>query len=227
MTALRETVLDRAYPGRGTVAARLQDGRLYLAYFLTGRSPASRRRTIVVQPFGEVQVKDTSGGNHDSLRHYVAAVERDGWTVVGNGDQVEPLAFALAKGTDPASAWAAHTYEPDPPIYTPRIWLAFRHSDNALFVGSATRSERSDGSPDRLLWMPDAPPVGTGVLLTTYAGTADAVITSGNPVSITTTAADADTLLGEMWNALDPALAVAAFAASIDDLSTLCIRTCR
>lgn len=218
MTELRAALRERAYPGRGCVAARLSDGRLYVAYFLTGRSPASRCRTIDVQPSGDVQVKDTSGGGHDSLRHYVAAVRRDGWTVVGNGDQVEPLASALAAGTDPASAWAAHTYEPDPPIFTPRIWLAIRHLDGALMVGSAARSERSGGSPDRLLWMPEALPAGAGILLTTYVGTTETVLTSGTPASITTTAATPEALLDDVWTALDTALAVAAFVAPADDL---------
>lgn len=122
MSDLGQILGTRGYPGRGCVSARLADGRLYLAYFLTGRSEASRSRTVELQPSGDVQVRDTSGGDHDDLRHYVAAVRREGWTVVGNGDQVEPLASALAAGKDPASAWAEHTYEPDPPIFTPRIW---------------------------------------------------------------------------------------------------------
>jgi IMP cyclohydrolase len=218
MTELVEALRQRPYPGRGCVAARLGDDHLYLGYFLTGRSQASRSRTIALQPQGDVQVTDTSGGDHDSLRHYVAAVRRGGWTVVGNGDQVEPLGQELAAGTDPATAWAAHTYEPDPPIFTPRIWLAFRHADSALMVGSAGRSERADGSPDRLLWMPAVLPVGAAVLLTTYAATAEEVRTSGTPASVTTTAAGPADLLNDLWTALDPALAVAAFVAPADEL---------
>jgi IMP cyclohydrolase len=227
MIELVEALRQRPYPGRGCVAARLGDSRLYLGYFLTGRSPASRSRTIELQPQGDVRVTDTSGGDRDSLRHYVAAARRGGWTVVGNGDQVEPLAHELAAGTDPATAWAAHTYEPDPPIFTPRIWLALRHSDSALMLGSAARSERSDGSPDRLLWMPEALPPGTGVLLTTYAATADDVRTSGAPASITTTAAGPADLLNDMWTVLDPTLAVAAFVAPPDELPAALIANTR
>jgi len=92
---LHETLLARSYPGRGLVAARLPDERLCLSYCLTGRSAASRSRSFAASPSGDVRIEDTSGGTCDDLRHYVAAVRRGCWTVVGNGDQVEPLASAL------------------------------------------------------------------------------------------------------------------------------------
>lgn len=163
--------------------------------------------------------RTTSGGPHDDLRHHVAAVRRDRWTVVGNGDQVEPLASALDKGTDPASAWAAHTYEPDPPIFTPRIRLAVRHADGALLLGSARRSARPDGSADRLLLMPESLQAGEGVLLTTYEGTVKDVLTSGTPVDITTSAKDGDQLLEQVWSALHPDVAVTALVAHAGDLT--------
>lgn len=216
---LHETLLARSYPGRGLVAARLPDARLCLSYFLTGRSAASRSRSFAASPSGDVRVEDTSGGPHDDLRHYIAAVRRGGWTVVGNGDHVEPLASALKAGTDPASAWAAHTYEPDPPIFTPRIWLAVRGADGALLLGSARRSARPGGSADRLLLMPEGLQAGEGFLLTTYTGTAEDVVTSGTPVGITTSAEDGNQLLNQVWSALHPDLAVAALVVHAGDLT--------
>lgn len=209
----------RPYPGRGCVAARLLDGRLALAYFLTGRSAASRSRALVRLPSGDLQVKDTSGGAHDALRHYVAGVRRPGWTVVGNGDQVAPFADALAAGTDPATAWAAHTYEPDPPIFTPRIAVALREADSALVLASARRSDRSEGGADRLLVLPEALPAGEGLLLTTYDGTVDAVVPSGVATSVLTSFGSVEALAQAVWTSLDPALAVACFAALVDDLA--------
>jgi IMP cyclohydrolase len=203
VSELREVLHSRTYPGRGLLAVRLPDERLYVAYFLTGRSAASRSRVLETLPSGGVQVKDTSGGHHDDLRHYVPAVHGDQWTVIGNGDQVEPLSSALESGLDPASAWSAHTYEPDPPIFTPRIWLAVRRSDSALIFGSARMSERSDGSADRLLWTPEALPVGEGVLMTTYEGTAERVATSGTPVSTDVSHTDRESLLDGIWGSLE------------------------
>lgn len=70
------------------------------------------------------ELADADRGEHDALRHYVALARRGAWWVLGNGDQVVPIADDLAGGADLATAWGRHTFEPDPPIYTPRIWLA-------------------------------------------------------------------------------------------------------
>jgi IMP cyclohydrolase len=219
MLALEEALRDRPYAGRGCVAARLADGSLWFAYFLTGRSDASRSRALEQHPDGDLRVVDTrSGGGHDALRHYVAAARRGRWSVVGNGDQVEPIADALAASAEPATAWAEHTFEPDPPIFTPRIWIC-ADADERVLVGSARRSTRPDGSADRALWMPDTLAPRSGVLITTYAGTAEHVLTSGLPLDVEVRAATGEELLDATWDALGPALRVAAFAARPADLA--------
>ncbi|MCW2776539.1 MAG: hypothetical protein JWN17_264 [Frankiales bacterium] len=139
--------------------------------------------------------------------------------MIGNGDQVEPLAAEMASGAEAATAWGAHTYEPDPPIFTPRIWVAVRHTDGALLVGSVRRSTRSGGGADRMLLMPESVEAGEGILLTTYEGTPEDVVTSGLPRNVTTSAGDQDELLDQVWSALQPDLAVAALATAADDLA--------
>lgn len=219
MLALVDALGDRPYAGRGCLAARLADGSLWFAYFLTGRSKASRSRALEQHADGDVRVVDTrSGGQHDALRHYVAAARRGHWTVVGNGDQVEPLVDALAASVEPAAAWAAHTFEPDPPIFTPRIWICADAQERVL-VGSARRSTRPDGSADRGLWMPETLAPRSGVLVTTYAGTAEDVITSGLPLDVGVEAATGEELLDVTWDALEPSLRVAAFVAQPGDLT--------
>lgn len=210
VNALREVLGQRPYPGRGCVAVRLADGNLWLAYFLTGRSSSSRSRRLEPLDEGDLRVSDTSGGAPDALRHYIAAAQRWHWTVIGNGDQVEPIASALAAGTAATEVWARHTYEPDPPIHTPRIWIAVDHEREALLVGCARRSRRQQGDADRVLWMPESLDLGSGVLITTYAGTTTDVVTSAQACDVTTDATDATSLLDEIWEALAPDLAVAA-----------------
>lgn len=215
---LREVLSSRCYPGRGCVAARTTDGTLLLGYFLTGRSAASRARRLELLSSGDIEIKDTSDGAHDELRHYVASARRGRWTIVGNGDHVEPVATSLAAGTDPVTAWALHTYEPDPPIFTPRIWIGYREADDGVVVGSATRSNRSDGSADRLLLLPEALPAGEGILLTTYEGDVEQVLTSGTATSVRTSYASQSALLRDIWESLDSDLAVGAFVAPANDL---------
>lgn len=71
--------------------------------------------------------------------------------------------------------------------------------------------------------MPESLQPGEGVLLTTYEGTAEHVVTSGVPVDITTSAGDGDQLLDQVWSPLRPGLAVAALVAHARDLTpTMC-----
>ncbi len=223
--SVEDALAERPYPGRGCIAARIPSGSLWISYFLTGRSEASRSRTLQSEAGGDLRVVDTRAlGEHDHLRHYVAAARRDGWTVVGNGDQVEPLALALGSGVDPVAAWGRHTYEPDPPIFTPRIWLCTDPNGDVL-VGSARRSKRDDGSADRGLWMPESLRPGSAIVITTYSGSAVDLETSGLPLDVTTEAESGEDLLNAIWDALDPVLRVAAFVAQPGDLAAT--RACR
>lgn len=204
---------SRPYPGRGVLAARRGDDELVFVYFLTGRSAASRSRRLDVLSNGDVAVVDTTGvGEFDALRHYVAGAQRVDWVVVGNGDQVVPIAEALAAGDEPLAAWSSHTYEFDPPIFTSRIWAATRpgESRRECILGFARRSERRDAGVDRVAWSVELAP-GTGVLMTTYDGTVDAVHATDRPVSVDIDAETVDGVLDEVWSALTE-VRVAAFA---------------
>jgi IMP cyclohydrolase len=196
---------------------RLSSGEEFIAYFLTGRSAASRARRLEVRNGTDVAVVDTSGGAHDDLRHYLAVARRGPWLVAGNGDHVEPLSEKLAAGTPALMAWAEHTYEPDPPIFTPRIWLAWKEEVAPVF-GYVKRSARPDGSADRVVWASDLSEPGEGTLMTTYCGTAADVITSAHPLDVTISAASVDDVLSMTWGALDPDLRVAALAFNPRDL---------
>jgi IMP cyclohydrolase len=218
MTELSAALLARPYPGRGCIVARSASGRLSLAYFLTGRSEASRNRQLRVTGPNEVAVIDADGGPHDVLRHYVSVARRGSWTVVGNGDQVEPIADALAAGAEPVAAWSHHTYEPDPPIYTPRIWVAIDGSsrEETTLFGYARRSGRPDGSANRVVWSPESFDASSGALMTTYDGSVTDVETSPAPVDVTASFTTPQQLLASVWESLVPAVRVAALAFELD-----------
>lgn len=109
MTTIQSVLQTRAYPGRGCLAARTSEGELVFVYFVTGRSRASKNRVLSATPSGDITVRDRGDAQHDALRHYCAAASRGAWTVVGNGDQVEPIAV------DPG---------PQRPVVLPRTPLA-------------------------------------------------------------------------------------------------------
>lgn len=221
MPTVRDVLRSRPYPGRGVLLGRLSTGTPVGAYFLTRRSDSSRARRLVRREGGDIEVADTSGGPHDDLRHYLAVAERGPWLVFGNGDQVEPLATALAAGSSVTCAWAAHSFEPDPPIFTPRIWVA-RNRNGSLpaLLGCARRSERSDRAADRVAWDCEITRPGDAVLLTTYNGTTTEVRTAREPADVRTTAASVEQLADDLWNGLDPDLRVGAVAFELEDVGS-------
>jgi len=224
MLDLRIALAQRPYPGRGLVVGRLSSGAEVVVYFLTGRSEASRARYLRPNDLADIEVVDTSGGPHDELRHYFALVRRGSWVVAANGDQVEPIAKALSTGSDPVAAFSMHTYEPDPPIWTPRIWVAWNlDADTLPMLGSAQRSDRS-GEPDRALWLSELHQVGAGRLLTTYCGTVADVVTCREPLDIAVEAETVEQLLDQVWNGLDSDLRVGAFASEVRDMRSLLLR---
>ena len=220
MLNLREALQSRPYPGRGVFLGRLSTGTPVGAYFLTGRSASSRARRLVRHEGSDIEVADTSGGPHDELRHYLAVTERGPWLVFGNGDHVEPLAFAMAGGSPVTRSWAAHSYEPDPPIYTPRIWAAWNRNDSLPpLLGSARRSDRSDGAADRVAWNCEITSPGDAVLLTTYNGTTTEVRTAREPLDVSSRTESVEQLVDDLWGALDPDLRVGAIAFELENVS--------
>jgi IMP cyclohydrolase len=219
MNAIVQVLRSRPYPGRGCLAARTGNGTLALLYFLTGRSPASQGRELKVLDNGDIAVQDITGAaTHDALRHYVAAARRDGWTVVGNGEQVVPLADALSSGLPVTTAWEQHTFEPDPPVHTSRIWVARRAGGpGECILGYARRSTCGDGDADRVAWTVGRLDPGAGILMTTYDGTADAVRATWAPAQVQVGGSTVEDVLQEVWVGLDPGLRVAAFAVTPDD----------
>jgi IMP cyclohydrolase len=207
---------SRSYPGRGLIAARTQAGARCLVYFLTGRSPSSRARRLAVLGQGDVAVQGAEpGGQFDPLRHYAAAARRGSWVVVGNGAQVVPIAESLAGGGDLLAAWRQHSYEPDGPIFTPRIWVATIAGTTEFLIGYALRAGR-DGGTDRVVWSIDDLPPGRGVLMSTYDGTPERVHNARVPINLETDSETAAELLDEVFSALAPDLRVAAFALDPD-----------
>ncbi|MGO9973154.1 MAG: IMP cyclohydrolase [Solirubrobacteraceae bacterium] len=215
-TTITAALQSRPYPGRGLVAARSQGGSRCIVYFLTGRSPSSRQRRLAILEREDVAVQGLEPGQFDPLRHYVAAARRGSWVVVGNGSQVVPIAEQLAAGSDALAAWRQHGYEPDGPIFTPRIWVATTTGTPGYLLGYALRAGRGGEEADRVLWDVEDLRPGRGVLMSTYDGSAEVVSTARVPVDIETFAASAGTLVDEVFAALDPNLRVAAFALDPD-----------
>ncbi|NIK60994.1 IMP cyclohydrolase [Kribbella shirazensis] len=205
------------YPGRGLAIGRDAQGVPFFAYWLTGRSPASQSRELVVRD-REIIVQDVSGAATDNLRHYTAATRGDDWAIVGNGTQVSELTAAREEQPDLQLALRRLTYEPDPPIRTPRITAGATITGTELtdvVIGSA---RADDGTPELTehpsLYAARIAPA-TALTTTTYSGTTERVITNGRPET-TAIPFTWSEFTDVIWRSLQPALRVAAITVRLD-----------
>jgi len=210
MDELTAVLGANAYPGRGLALVGTADGAL-IAYFVTGRSPASQQREIRRGAGGELLVSPLGEGADDPLRHYAAARASDDWMVVGNGRQVDTVLEKLATGHAPQVALDGLEHEPDGPIFTDRITLVISRAKpvEAVF-GVARRSAGGRTTSDIHSVVVREPAPGDAVLLTTYRSDGD-TIEGGRPfLEAACAAQDAAGLLDAVWVSLSPAYRVAA-----------------
>lgn len=161
------------YPGRLIVMGEVAGGgKAAIVYAITGRSPSSQARKLAhrdggvwVQPTDEDVLKK---GNVDLLV-YPALLFGQAGIAVSNGKQTADIRDGLASGagsiTVLSKALAAWDYEPDAPIFTPRISGCFVRGAAGLNV--VRRGE--SGEPLRSYF--EVPfREGEGRLVSTYAG---------------------------------------------------------
>jgi len=170
-----ENLAAMRYPGRGIILGRKPGGRNpVVVYFITGRSPSSQARKLVwegdtlwTRPTDEATLQK---GQVDLLI-YPAVIMAESGLAVSNGKQTVDIAKSLQKNSTPGKAAAeglkAWSFEPDSPIFTPRIsgWLG-RDGRGGLHI----IKRKTDGSEERLVYALPPFQKGRGFLLTTYAG---------------------------------------------------------
>ncbi|HSZ40644.1 MAG TPA: IMP cyclohydrolase [Trebonia sp.] len=207
--SLHEVLSANDYPGRGLVLARTPRDGICVAYFMTGRSPASRDR-ILVRDKDALFARPRNAPGHDPLRHYRAVTVGPDWCVTGNGDQVDTVTGNLGS-MHPAQAVQGISFEPDPPLRTPRITVITpRRPGPMLMAGSRASVLDPARTHVSTVTAADMPP-GGALLTTTYLSRGRQVIsTSQPPAEVTADADGARELLAAVWSALPADLRVAA-----------------
>lgn len=151
------------YPGRGLIHLTDSQSKQWWLYFITGRSQASKSRTVRSEDrVVFVESTDDHIGT-DPLRHYACVRLYHDGIVVGNGDHVDLLAAGLENGANLGSLVEHIDPEPDPPINTPRIAFILDAESHAISVhrkgnDSIRRVQVLDVAPD------------SATVLTTYSG---------------------------------------------------------
>ena len=120
---LKTELENNTYPGRGIVIGKSADGKkAVFAYFIMGRSENSRNRIFEETPDGiRTRAFDESKLGDPSLVIYAPVRTLGQVTIVTNGDQTDTLRDFIAAGKSPEEALRTRTFEPDPPLFTPRI----------------------------------------------------------------------------------------------------------
>ena len=221
MEQLSALLKGNAYPGRGIVLGRSQDGKYaVVAYFIMGRSENSRNRIFVETQDGiRTQAYDPAKMTDPSLiiYHPVRRVtDEDGvTTIVTNGDQTDTLRDFMLEGESYVAALNTREFEPDGPNYTPRISGIVYPSGSYML--SILKSLDGDSSCClRHYFTYDAPRPGLGHFLHTYQGDGNPLPSfqgEPRPVEI---AGDLDAFTSLIWQSLNPENKVSLFTSFID-----------
>ena len=217
MTDLIEYLQGNRYPGRGIVIGRLDETHMRIYYFIMGRSENSRNRIFSYTEDGiRTEAKDPGKLKDPSLviYHPVRVYKRS--FIVTNGDQTDTIRDFLAKGRSFRDALMTRTFEPDGPLYTPRISGIVRMGGR--FELSILKS--GDGDPDqnrRFFYTYDTVPVGSGQFISTYQCDGNPPPSfAGEPITVTLPEPD------EVWGALDPDNKVSLYSCILDVRSFDC-----
>ena len=201
-----EILKNMSYPGRGIAVGRTPGGdRAVLIYFLTGRSSNSRNRVfeadedgVLIRPFDESKVEDPSLIIYRPLSFAGETV------VLTNGDHTDTIVDGIRNGISPVDSLMTRTYEPDAPIYTPRISavLTEREGEPCLLMSEIRRT--GEGQISRSFF--DCEPLerGEGRFICTYNGDGAAPESyEGEPAVISIPDAGIDEIARSVWDSLD------------------------
>lgn len=168
-------------------------------------------------------VQDLTDGPPDELRHYTAAIRSPIAVMLGNGTHVADVWDEVEAGTSFDEAHRKIAYEPDPPIYTPRITamatLAPAGAEAFVTAGAISDSRWPGITQHRTLHI-KAPDKGQGQLVTTYSGDLARPKPDGNP-SVVRIESGWESLVSDLWEVLDPDVKVAVTAFPLEGTSFL------
>ena len=214
---LRAVLRDNTYPGRGIVLGKSADGqKAVIAYFIMGRSENSRNRIFVeedgglrTQAFDPAKLKDPSLVIYWPVRTFGAA------TIVTNGDQTDTIYEFLAAEKTFEEALRMRTFEPDPPILTPRI-SGLVHKDGSYRLSILKSANGNAESTQRFFYEYPQPVAGEGHFIHTYLGDGNPVPSFEGEPELVRIEGDIDSFTSLMWENLNEANKVSLFVRFID-----------
>lgn len=215
---LEQLLQNNSYPGRGIVIGKHADGQhAVIAYFIMGRSENSRNRVFETTSDGiRTKAFDESKMGDPSLVIYHPVRRAGDITVVTNGDQTDTIADALKAGKSYIEALRTRCFEPDPPIYTPRV-SGVLETDGAYCLSILKSLDGDPACNKRFFFEYDAPRAGMGHFIHTYNENQPTPPSfEGEPRAVELGNERADELAASVWQSLNQDNKVSLYVCTID-----------
>lgn len=192
------------YPGRGIVIGKSSDGKnAVIVYFIMGRSENSRNRIFVECEKGlKTKAFDESKLMDPTLVIYSPIRVIDDLTIVTNGDQTDTVYDFIMDDSTFEQALRTRTFEPDPPILTPRISGIV--DGKGSYKLSILKSDNGNASSALRFFYEYAEPVsGEGHFIHTYKCDGDPVPSFEGEPKCVAIGSDIDELTNAVWESLN------------------------
>ena len=207
MISLEEELKGNAYPGRGIVIGKSQDGKKAVtAYFIMGRSVNSRNRVFTETEDGiRTEAADPSKLTDPHLIIYAPVRVLGNKTIVTNGDQTDTIYELMDKQQTFEQALRTREFEPDAPNYTPRI-SGIMHIEKGKFNYAMSILKSNNGNPaacNRYTFAYENPVAGEGHFIHTYMGDGNPLPSFEGEPTLVDTNGDIDSFTNLVWNNLN------------------------
>lgn len=220
MLNIYDELKNNAYPGRGIVIGKSEDGKSAVAaYFIMGRSVNSRNRVFVEDGDGiRTQAYDPSKLEDPHLIIYAPVRVLGNKTIVTNGDQTDTIYDLMNQQMTFEQSLRCREYEDDAPNYTPRIsGIIKRECNDFNYAMSILKS--ADGNPNscqRFTFSYTTPIAGEGHFIHTYMGDGSPLPSfKGEPKAVAIPN-DIDEFTSGLWESLNEDNKVSLFVRYID-----------
>lgn len=217
---LYEELKSNAYPGRGIVIGKSDDGKKAVtAYFIMGRSVNSRNRVFVEDGDGiRTQAFDPSKLEDPHLIIYAPVRVLGNKTIVTNGDQTDTIYELMNQQMTFEQSLRTREFEDDAPNYTPRISGIIKTTDGGFnYAMSILKSDNGDGSSClRYTYTYNNPKAGEGRFIHTYMGDGSPLPSFEGEPKLVGIPSDIDEFTDNLWNALNEDNKVSLFVRFID-----------
>lgn len=220
MLSLEQELKDNAYPGRGIVIGKSEDGaKAVTAYFIMGRSSNSRNRIFAEEGEGiRTEAFEPSKLEDPSLIIYAPVRVLGGKTIVTNGDQTDTVYQGMESGMSFEQSLRSREFEPDGPNYTPRISGIMRVEKGQYdYAMSIVKSHH--GNPDscnRYTFSYENPAAGEGHFIHTYMHDGNPLPSFEGEPKLVGISGSIDEFTDKIWKCLNEENKVSLFVRYID-----------